>query len=462
MKRENKHVVLFLMIFIALAFLFCLYTKEFDFHDAPEYITSAKEFAGLSIAQVHTGHSSLYPFFISLFLKIFPYYLTIKLVNISWLILIGLILYLTTKDMKSFILWMFSPLVWQVSITITPVFIVSLSLISAYFFLMQWEKTYKKIYFILSGLSLSLGPAVWPGALVFDMFFIITFFFNKRVKELAGYIICTLPFIILGFIFDTVVFGFSLYSYVRTFGSVVARRLGATTGTAADSFVIREGIRSFLRIVFFISPLAFFVYKLNFKNYKRELVFILLSGLFVIYYHIIFYPIIVAPFLILILSKTLSKKQVMTSVVISIPIIIFLTYPYFLDNSENIIIAKDLRDVYHDFGYEKIIAGDITGSFSTEGLNAAYWYGTKPELLWASDYKMFLNNQTDSSNYMVTSKSKINNLRILEISAKVKRDTSLDDEFEKLPLLDYKDGKVPDGFKKIKCYRKTCIYEKRK
>lgn len=461
MKQKNNIFTLFLIIFIILAFLFCLFAKQIDFHDAPGYITVAKEFAGLSISQVFTGHASLYPFFMSLFLKIFPYYLTVKLVNASWLILIGLVLYLITRNIKSFVLWMFSPLVWYVSIIVTPLFIVSFSLIFAYFCLVRWEKSHKKIYFMLSGLSLGLGMSVWSGALVFASFFLIIFFFNKRVKKLVYYLMFIFPFIILRFVFDTIIFGFPLYSYVRSFGTVIARRLGYTSGSAADSFLLREGFWNFIRLTFFVSPLAFFIYKLDFKKYKRELAFILFSGLFIIYYNVDFYPILIAPFFVVLISKVLSKKQVIVSVLISIVITILLTYHYFDNNYENLIIAEDLHDIYKDFGYEKVIGGDVIwGSFSTEALNAAYWYDTKPKVLWASDYKMFLKNQTDTSHYMITSNPKINTIRILELSAKVRRNTDLDDEFEGLPLLAYENEKVPEGFEKIKCYRLICVYEK--
>ena len=463
MKQKTKLLWLLLATFVIFAILFCSFTKRVDFHDSPQYINTAKEFAGLSIAPVYTGHASTYPFFISLFLKFFPFYLTVKLVNISWLILIGLVLYLITKDIKSFILWMFSPLVWYVSIIITPIVVVSFSLILAYFFLLKWEKNHKKIYFVLSGLSLGLSLLVWSGALVFVLFFLVAFFFNNRVKELMFYLIFTLVGIIFRFVFDTITFGFPIYSYVRAFGTVIARRLGATSGSAADHFILKEGFKSFIRLTFFVSPLAFFLYKINFKKYKRELVFILLSAFFIIYYQIDFYPILVAPFFIVLLSKVLSKKQVMASILLSIIIIPLLTSSYFVQSQENV-IAEDLRDIYQEFGYEKVIAGDVHGSFSTASLNSAYWYDAKPKVLWASDYKMFLNNQTEASHYTLKSNPKINTARILEFSAKVKRDITLDSEFEGLPLLAFDNEKslieqIPKGYQKIKCYRLICAYE---
>ena len=458
MKQKTKLLWLLLAAFVIFAILFCFFAKRIDFHDSPQYINTAKEFAGLSIAPVYTGHASTYPFFISLFLKFFPFYLTVKLVNISWLIMIGLVLYLITKDIKSFILWMFSPLVWYVSIIITPIVVVSFSLILAYFFLLKWEKNHKKIYFVLSGLSLGLSLLVWSGALVFVLFFLITFFFSKSLKKLVYYLIFVLQGVLFRFIFDTKVYGFPFYSYIRPYGSVMARRLDSIQGGTTDSFRGDLIIGVIAKLMIFICPLSFFIYKLDFKKYKREVLFSVLSLLFIFYYQVEFYPMLIAPFLIIFLSKVLSKKQVMISILLSIIIIPLLTSSYFIQSQENI-RAEDLRDIYQEFGYEKVIAGNVHGSFSTASLNSAYWYDTKPKVLWASDYKMYLNNETYVNHYSISPNPKINTVRILEISAAVKRNICIDSEFEGLPLLAYENEDVPEGFQKIKCYRMVCVYE---
>lgn len=464
MKQKTKLLLLLLAAFVIFAILFCFFTQKVDFHDSPQYINNAKEFAGLSITQVYSGHASTYPFFISLFLKFFPFYLTVKLVNVSWLILIGLVLYQITKDIKSFILWLFSPLVWYISILITPVVIVSFSLILAYLFLQRWEKYHKNVYFILSGLSLGLGLLVWPGALVFVSFFLITFFFNKPLKKLIYYLVFTLQGILFSFIFDMVIYRFPFYSYIRSYGTVIARRIGATGIGAADSFLWNLAALSFAQIAFLISPLTFFIYKLDFKKYKRELAFIILSTLFILYYQIEFYPLIIAPFLIMLLSKVLSKKQVIVSILLSIIIIPLLTSSYFIQNRENI-IAEDVYDIYQEFGYKKVIAGDVMGSFSAASLNAAYWYDTKPEILWASDYKMYLNEEEYVTHYSFSSNPKIDTARTLEISAGVKRNTDINSEFEGLPLLAFDNEEIlieqiPEGYWKVKCYQIICVYQK--
>jgi len=466
--RQKTVFISSFIVFLVLAFLFCFFTQRIDFHDAPQYINVAKEFAGISIAPVFTGHASLYPAFISLFLKFFPHYLTIKLINMSWLILTGLILYFLTRDVKSFLLWMFSPIVWYTSIITTPLVIVSFSLISAYLFLMRWEKSHKKIYFIFSGLSLGLGMAVWSGTLLFAVFFLLSFFWKKKLKRLFYYCIFTLPFVIFRLIFDNIIFGFPFYSYIRAFGTVIARRMGATSSdislrSAGDNFIFRDGFIMLRDIIFLISPLALFLYKIDYKKYSRELVFILLSILFIVYYHVSFYPILIAPFIIFLLSKVLSKKQVIISILISIIIIPFLTCSYFHEPRE-VVLAEDLYNIYNDFGYEKMIAGDVIGSFGTAILNAAYWYDEGPELFWASDYKLFLDDNTDTSSYSIMTEPKINTIRILEISAKVRRNTENDEEFEGLPLLAYDNEEytienIPEGFEKVRCYRKICVYE---
>ncbi len=70
--------------------LFAVFSSQVIFHDTAEYITIAKNFAGVNNVDLFSGHSLLYPFFIAIFLKILPSLTMVKLVNVLWLFLIGL------------------------------------------------------------------------------------------------------------------------------------------------------------------------------------------------------------------------------------------------------------------------------------------------------------------------------------------------------------------------------------
>src|SRR3989344_7420900 len=108
-KIRNKGILIFL-IFLIIIILFAIFSTKLLFHDSFQYITVAKEYAGISNSNVYTGHSTLYPFILAQFLKVFPSFIIIKIVNVIWLILITLLIYLFTKSKKTLLLWVFSPL----------------------------------------------------------------------------------------------------------------------------------------------------------------------------------------------------------------------------------------------------------------------------------------------------------------------------------------------------------------
>ncbi|GAJ01695.1 unnamed protein product, partial [marine sediment metagenome] len=153
MKKKN-----YLLIFILFLLVFAIFSTRIQFHDVNEYITIAKALAGINNLNVFTGHSSFYPLIISLFLRIWPNIIMIKIVNTMWLFLIGAILLLWLKSKKTFIIFAFSPLVWYMSIQTTPVLPASLFLLLAFIFFKKQNIKYNNLY---SGLCLGLSFAFY-------------------------------------------------------------------------------------------------------------------------------------------------------------------------------------------------------------------------------------------------------------------------------------------------------------
>jgi hypothetical protein len=80
MKKRNYLLIIFGILLI----LFAIFSSKVSFHDSYEYITFSKNLAGIDNLNPFVAHSMLYPLIISLFIKIFPTFLTIKLINILW------------------------------------------------------------------------------------------------------------------------------------------------------------------------------------------------------------------------------------------------------------------------------------------------------------------------------------------------------------------------------------------
>lgn len=441
-------------IFTASLTFFSILSTQIDFHDSPEYIGVAKEFAGISNSKVFTGHSVVYPMFLAQFLKLLPFYLAIKLINITWLILIGVLLYYTNKRISAMVLWMFSPIVWQSSIIVSPIIPSTFFLFLGYYALKRWEVNKNKAYFIVSALSLGLCSSLWGGSILFVFAFVVAFFYKHKLKTLIYYAIFIAPTFSIRLVIDYIFFGFPLYSYARELGVPMLAFLGLnkTVGTfPAPNALIA---------IVIISPLLFLAYKLKFSENKEEIIFLAISTAFILVYQaLITYFLFIAPLLILLLTKIFSKRQIMLHVLVSIAIIIILTRSYFGENFDTT-LANDLENINDDFGFEKVIAGDINKKqgFASDRLNAVYWGNNKPFILWGSDFDLHLKNKTAMTEYGFRINPRINDVRRPEFIIRMNMDES--QVFKDLPLILLRsDEEIPEGYDLTRCYKVLCVYQ---
>ena len=145
-----------IFIFAIALILFSVFSTKISFHDSHEFISIAKYFAGVENIDLFIGHSILYPFIMSFFIKFWPSFTMIKLINSLWIFLIGLSLLFHFKNKKAFILFAFSPLTWFISIQTTPVLPASFFFLLSYLFFL---KKHKKHNILFSGLFLGISIA---------------------------------------------------------------------------------------------------------------------------------------------------------------------------------------------------------------------------------------------------------------------------------------------------------------
>jgi len=441
MKRKDYLII---AVFALALILFAIFSSKISFHDSGEYITIAKNLAGIDNVQIFSAHSLLYPAFMALFLKIWPSLVMVKLVNCLWIFLIGLVL-LWKKNKTAFILFALSPLTWFVSIQTTPVLPAAFFMLLAYLFLKE-DKIKSNLAY--SGLFLGLSAAVYDPMFLVAFFFILIYFWNRKFKDSVLYSIAILAGFLPRLILDAYLFGNPFYSLIKYIGANALITFGFRQGTGNLQF-LNTGLVVLLVFVA-ISPLLFKIYSAKLKDSRKDLLFLgIVFLIFLIRGALLKYFIIISPIILLILAKIFTKKDVKWHCILSIPIIIGLTYGCFA--SDELIIQKDLNNIINDYKTDYIIAEPYQALYIAEFL-----WQNKPEIVWFEDFNASINNQSEFREYDFNmAKSKLRLKENLVFSARFERFENR--TYDNYILVAKKDAEY-GGFELDRCYSALCVY----
>ncbi|MEK6974425.1 MAG: hypothetical protein AABW41_04290, partial [Nanoarchaeota archaeon] len=274
MKKKSILAVLFvLFLYLVVLVLFTYFSRTISFHDTYEYVTLTKEFAGINNINVYTTHSLIFPFFAGQILKLFPNIFVLKLLGSIWLFFTALLIYFYSKNKKALLLFVFSPITWFISIQYTPIIPSAFFILLAYVLFKKYEQNDSKISFLFSGISSGIAISIYYPSLSIILFFILVFMFNKKFYVPFSYIMVLLASLIPEFILNYIFFKMPFYSLIRYFG------INALV-LAGKSFKV-----GFIYFYWALIPFAItlFLYKLlriDFKKFRKELIFILLSAIF--------------------------------------------------------------------------------------------------------------------------------------------------------------------------------------
>jgi|SRR3989344_3787878 len=445
--KKNSTIYLYCFVFLIALLIYAIFSTKTGIHDTGEYIVKAKDLAGLGNIEPYTFHSIIYSLFLSFFLRIFPSLITIKIINILWIFATGLLLYFYTKNKKTLLLWITSPLIWFVGIEITPMLPLAFFFLLSYILFKKWENDGKKSSVMLSGFFLGFSLALWTGALILVLVFMLIFFWNKTFKQVLTLSILFILGLSTQFLVDAIFLGFPLYTLIRYFGGNLYYLIYGIS--QKPTFLL------LLRILFFIAPLAFLLYKTNLKKYKRELIFILFMIL--IFYFRGRNPdglklfITFAPFMILLLGKVISKKLLFLNTIIATLLVIFLILPpYFNQQSTDVLIKQDLAQIQKDFHFKKVIAGK-----DQELLFATLSWSKEPYFIWFDEYELYKENETVYQQYSYPLPEKEHRIMEIGVTFKPKK---LQEDYENLPLILRKDQEAPPEFKLVKEYKILNVY----
>src|SRR3989344_8145392 len=128
----RKDIAIVIIAFSVALLFFSLIETKVLFSDVPQYVNTAKEFAGIATSKVRVFSSLVYPWFLGQFLKIMPSMATLKILNLLWLVLDALLIYWYTKRKESLLIFAFAPVVWVVAAWINPILPVSFFTLAAY------------------------------------------------------------------------------------------------------------------------------------------------------------------------------------------------------------------------------------------------------------------------------------------------------------------------------------------
>ena len=416
-----------------------------QFHDVYEYITVSKALGRIENLNIYVTHSILYSFIISLFVRIFPFLFTIKFVNVLMIILISGIIYSQSKDKKALVIFIFSPIVWYLSIQITPIILASLFLLLAYIFMEKDEG----MYFALSGIFLGLSVASYTPMLVISALFILFYFWKKRLNKIIFYLLFVLIGLSPRLILEMYYFGNPVYTFIRYFGARAI--ISAGLHPDASDFKLFSSVKGILYL-FTISPLLYRIFSVK-KEERNKLYFVISSlGFLLIIAPSIKYFFLLAPIIILILGKILSNKEIKIHMILSLILIIILTHGFFGTN-EDLLVKSDIQKIVNEYNPSFIIAEP----YKADKISTYLWEDS-PKVVWFMNFNANLKSEPILKEYGfdMNKNEKIKTREIVSIGAKFKN--GYFEEYENYIFVSEGENKFCENCSLEKCYEVLCVY----
>ena len=166
------------------------------------------------------------------------------------------------------------------------------------------------------------------------------------------------------------------------------------------------------------------------------------------------YFLILSPIIVLLLAKILSKNEVKWHCIISMILIIIMTFSYFTF-SYDVLMQKDLESIVRD-NPVKYIIGQPLGATKF----ATFLWKEEPYFVWFQDFEASLKNETYIRGYDFNFDSKIPLKSQLKISASFNRFENKTYENYILVIEKGKEFEKLKDFNIKKCYEVLCVYEK--
>tara|TARA_Y100000310_G_scaffold330908_1_gene403490 strand:- start:4797 stop:6260 length:1464 start_codon:yes stop_codon:yes gene_type:complete len=453
-----------------------------DVTDVTDYSDTAKFFAGQYQAKYRSSHSIIYGLLLSPYVKLTGSFFVLKLITVFWLfLLIVSLYYISEKNKKTLWLFVTAPFIWYMAPWLSPVPIVALLFLWAYFFIRKFENEEKVKYVIYSSILLGLSAIFWDAALYFAIIFLVSFLYNKKFFFswifLAGILIGLIPRLIINQMF----FDMAFFGVVKNF-------------LALSSFLFEGGIYhqgysgpnllTYL-IVFLFTPFFYWMFykKKNFLEYKKTIIFLTLSLVFILLNPQIRVIVPIAPIMILILGENLNKKRFKIQIALFLILSLLVVTPYLIQtkyevSSRNIekmighfpdieigegfrekLIIEDLERIEMEFPGERFVVGDFNDAYVK--LAHFYWGKGIKEFIAIEDYRLW-----DDEEYVLASKeirtnAQINARREMAIILEWGRNSKDETDYDSIKYgISFERDLGLDGFEFVKKYKTLYLFEK--
>ncbi len=427
----RKYVNSNLMIFIPIVLLLSIAATTvpdgiLDVTDVKDYSDSAKFFSGDYSAKHRSSHSVLYGLMLSPYVKLTGSFSLLKLSSAFWLsILILSFYYISGKNKKALLLFVTMPLIWYMAPWVSPIPLVGVLFLWAYFFIRKFETGERIKHLALSGLFVGLASAVWTPAIYFSLFFVLAFLYNKKL-----YFSLIFPiFLIIGLaprlIVDQIVFGLPFYSILKHTSAVIAFTFYG--GIYEGQFYSSKLVKTILFLLFVPFYSYLFFKRKNFSKYKKEFIFLAISMLFVIGNPQPRVLLAFVPIGILILGEILNKKQFRNQIIIFSVISLLVVAPYIIQSSYEMnekrfdsavlninnleiskvrtdqLIVEDLKTITNLHPDEVFLVGNKNDDYRQ--LAHLYWGDSVKEFVSIEDYNLFFEDENIVASKRISSES---------------------------------------------------------
>ncbi len=482
MPFNNKILIL---IAIVLLFLIAFITVPYnlpDLTDVKDYSDTAKFFAGEYRAKLRTSHSLLYGLMLTPYVKLTNNFFLLKFASAFWLSLLILSIYhISNKNKKTLYLILTCPLIWYMSPWLSPLPLVSLLFLWAYYYIKKFDSEEKFKHLIFSGLLIGLASSLWDTAFYVSFIFLLAFLHDKKLYNSILFIIAVFIGMTPNLIVNQIAFGFPFYSLTKHFLAVIAF---AIYNGAYEQGYSNPGLKSFLIILLF-TPFYFYIFfkKNNFIKCNKEVIFISLALLFTLTNPQLRLLILFMPIIILLLGNELDnkklKKQVFIFVLLSLlAISIYIAqishdtntrsiekvlgqFPdiEFYNPPQYILIKSDLYEIERDYTSQVFVVGNTNDDYG--GLAHSYWGNKIKEFVSIEDYNLFMQNKTAIVSKRISSNSLPEFRREIWFEVGLGKNSNDPTDYESIMYgISTSEDLDIQGFKFKKKYRVLSVFEK--
>jgi hypothetical protein len=473
--------IIFVSFFILLSFI-SLLPAYIGSTDVSDYSNVAKYFAGKYSAEIRSSHSYVYGFMLSPLVRLVDSFILMKFMSVVWIFLIVLsAYYISGKDRRTLLLFIFSPIFWYMAPWINPIQISTLFFLWGYCFLREYNERGKLRLLSYAGLLFGVAWIFWDTILFLGIIFGFVFLCNRKVSHVLFFLLFVFIGLLPRLILDQMLFNFAFFTILKSFlGTLTNTLWGGVRGMGGQTSKTLINIIS----IFIMFPLYSFLIlkKKYFLKNKKTIISLGLSLLLIIMNPQIRYTLILIPIVLLNLPS-INKEKLRRGLIISGVISLLVISPYLLQivystNSPELnsalknfgkiefsvvspeeLIIEDLKSITEEFPNQRFIVGNRDDDYSK--LAGLYWENSVDEFVSIEDYRYFLENSSLIFEKKFAPIPTIRSRRLIWIVGGISANLDSPEKYSSIEYaLSLENTLDIQNFSKVKSYSKLTLFKK--